>query len=280
ALCDLGWFEARGLFGQLAERGVLVRAGKAPAARAGWQRDALQLHDATADFVFESTAQAADNQARWVEAQRARERAGDDEPPPSLYAQPRGPRISCAEHADVLRRGGTADVPSRLRELAAAAFARQREVDFPPWGMHYLRTSPSLGMRHPVEGYFVLGDGDQPAGLYQVDVCEPSLVRVADGDRRGALHGACSFAGGADPAACYVVLTIDWQRVMWKYRHARYYAMALQDAGHLRATLLLCAALLGLAPRLADDMIDAEVEALLGRDALCEWPAAVVALYP
>lgn len=109
-----------------------------------------------------------------------------------------------------------------------------------------LKTSPSGGATHPIEGYpVVLGvDGLEP-GIYHYNAFRHSLelLRTAP---RDALSGLLvALASGQDyvgKVAFAVLLTARLGRNFWKYPQVcRTYGVVLQDAGHLSQSLYLAA---------------------------------------
>ena len=125
------------------------------------------------------------------------------------------------------------------------------------------RAAGSAGGRFPLEVYVAVPDGRSvPAGVHWYDPHDHALVQVGPPPRGG--------------APTVVVTGVPW-RTGWRYRE-RGYRHVYWDAGTMLAQLLALADSAGLAAALHTRFPDAAVAALVGADAVHEWPVAVVAL--
>jgi SagB-type dehydrogenase family enzyme len=264
---------------------------------AGW-RDALDLSESVRDVRFESTAEATELHAQWIEQQQDAVTRGEDAPSPPLTTKRDGERFSLQGRSESVNGVALGQVLGRQRSLPTATsrldrarltellfhvFAWTGSFDFAPWGRHPLRTSPSLGARHPVEAHLVsLATEGLPAGVYHVQGDPPpSLVRLVQRPDAIDLHhvpSACVWGEARPLAPAYCVLSLSWPRFMWKYREPRYYSMALFDLGHLCATLEMCASALEIAIETTAHFDDQKVARLLGLEYLDDSPMCVVAL--
>jgi SagB-type dehydrogenase family enzyme len=128
-----------------------------------------------------------------------------------------------------------------------------------------LRVNPSSGNLHPTEAYVVCRPLDErdrasAACVYHYAADRHVLERRArfDRDPSGAL-GVDVFTGAV------VGLTSIYWREAWKYGE-RAFRYCQHDTGHAIATLALAAQLVGWEARLAPDVGDADIAALLGLD--------------
>lgn len=162
----------------------------------------------------------------------------------------------------------------RLEDLATLLFYTWGVTGFfevPVLGNLPHKTSPSGGARHPGEVYVVAlrVQGLRP-GLYHYNARRHQLEEL----RRGTLLEQVVQYCGAQPfvrkASAVFLMTAVFPRVMWKYRHARYYRVVLLDAGHLAQTFCLVATWLGLAPFSLGALNDSLIEKDLGLDGIGE----------
>lgn len=161
--------------------------------------------------------------------------------------------------ADVAR--SELDLPklSRLLHLSAGVVRTMER----PYGTWLFRAAGSAGGRFPLELYLAVPDDTRlPAGVHWYDPHDHALVRVGPPPL------------GAAPAL--VVTGVPW-RTGWRYRE-RGYRHVYWDAGTMLAQLLAVGDSAGITARLYTRFPDASVTALVGADAVHEWPVAVVAL--
>jgi hypothetical protein len=154
------------------------------------------------------------------------------------------------------------DLPhlSRLLYLSAGV-VRTMERPYATW---LFRAAGSAGGRFPLELYVAVPAGSTrlPPGVHWYDPHDHALVQVGPPPR------------GA--ASALVVTGIPW-RTGWRYRE-RGYRHVYWDAGTMLAQLLAAADSAGVTARLHTRFPDAAVTALVGADAVHEWPVALVSL--
>jgi SagB-type dehydrogenase family enzyme len=143
-------------------------------------------------------------------------------------------------------------------------------IQVPYVGPHALKTSPSGGARHSIEVYVLARKvaGLVP-GLYHY---QPDAHRLARIGRRGArqvteyIPGQHWYKG----AGAVFLMTTVFDRVQWRYPHARAYRAILAEAGHLCQTFCLVATWLGLAPFCTMGLSDRRIESDLEIDGVSE----------
>ncbi len=153
--------------------------------------------------------------------------------------------------------------PVTLEELAQVLWAGQGITH--PRG---LRTAPSAGALYPLELFIIAGAVDGlPAGIYQYQPAGHGLVRIAQGDFRGALSDAALGQSPVRRAPLVVAVAADYQRTAVKYgdRAARYVHL---EAGHAAQNICLQAAALGLGTVVIGAFSDQGVAAILRNAAL------------
>lgn len=164
--------------------------------------------------------------------------------------------------------------PIELQELGTLlglTFGVQWWLDLRGIGRVALKTSPSGGARHPIEGYVlalrVQGLG---RGLYHYNSGTHRLELLHRGTSPGQvtryLNGQWWFAG----AAAVILMTAVFARTQWKYPASRAYRIVLIDVGHICQTFCLVATWLGLAPFCTMALADSKIEADLGIDGVTE----------
>jgi SagB-type dehydrogenase family enzyme len=134
-----------------------------------------------------------------------------------------------------------------------------------------LKTSPSGGARHPIEGYLYASRVDGlSAGLYHYAADRHRLERIRAGDMTARVRLWMPYGDYFSHAAFVVVLTAVLEREIWRYPYARAYRAALAEAGHVCQTFCLTATWLGLAPFCLMGLNDAAIEQDLGLDGVRE----------
>ena len=143
-------------------------------------------------------------------------------------------------------------------------------IQVPRAGPHALKTSPSGGARHSIEVYVLARKVASLApGLYHY---HPDAHRLARIGRRGArqvteyIPGQHWYKG----AGAVFLMTTVFDRVQWRYPHARAYRAILAEAGHLCQTFCLVATWLGLAPFCTMGLSDRRIESDLAIDGVSE----------
>jgi SagB-type dehydrogenase family enzyme len=272
---------ARRLVRALVARGLLARADRVgtPAhvrmrAFDPWNPAAGLFHDVTRRVEFLSPS-AADKFMR-------RRAAASPMPPPvkRVRGVPRValPRpVAASEFPQVLlgrrtwRRFGTSPVSiEQLATTLGLTFGVQRWVPT-SLGRLPLKTSPSGGARHPIEGYVcvrrVVG---VPPGLYHYAADVHALERLRSGDLTPRVRAWMPHSEYFARAAFIVILTAVMDRELWRYPYARAYRAAVAEAGHVCQTFCLTATWQGLAPFCLMGLDDAAIEQDLGVDGVRE----------
>jgi SagB-type dehydrogenase family enzyme len=165
-----------------------------------------------------------------------------------------------------------------LKQLATVlrlTFGVQQWATVRGQGRVALKTSPSAGARHPIEGYVVsAGVVGLPAGVYHYDAGAHALVAI----RRRFPQLASLLAGQRyfSKAAFVVVMSAIFERSMWKYPSSRAYRSILIDAGHLGQTFCLVATALGLAPFCTMAFRESQIDKVIGVDGVSETAMYIV----
>lgn len=156
---------------------------------------------------------------------------------------------------------------SALSTALFYTFAPMRFVDAHEFGTLQLRTSPSGGARHALEGYVLASsvEGLEP-GVYHYDAQTHSLSLLSADISRDRLHRIGVGQAMCRDAAFLCAVTAVLERCTYKYQHPRAYRVLLLDAGHLAQTFALVCTTLGLGPFQTGAFRDTELERLLGID--------------
>ena len=163
----------------------------------------------------------------------------------------------------------------RLAALLFYAAGVTKTVTYPSGLAMLFRAAPSTGGLYQTEVYLVAGDVDGlDAGVYHFCPGDFTLRQLRAGDFRGAAALAAADESIAARPATLVLSAIYWRNT-WKYQ-ARGYRHLFWDAGTLLANLTASATALGLPAPIVTGFVDAEVNALLGLDALTEGALALV----
>lgn len=182
------------------------------------------------------------------------------EPPPtSEFAQVLLARRTHREYA------GKSLPLSSISKLLYYTWRVTGEVDAPPFGRLFLKTSPSAGARHPGEVYVLaMRVTGLAQGLYHYDCVHHRLERLR---AVPVIKRAMEYASDQEflrDASALFVMTAVFPRTLWKYRFPRAYRVVLLDAGHLCQTFCLVATWMGLAPfctaALQDGLIEKDLE--------------------
>jgi SagB-type dehydrogenase family enzyme len=163
--------------------------------------------------------------------------------------------------------------PITLTELATLlqlTWGVQGWVQVPGVGPHALKTSPSGGARHSIEVYVLARKvASLEPGLYHYHPDDHRLARIG----RRAARQVTDYIPGQhwykDAGAVFLMTTI-FDRVQWRYPHARAYRAILAEAGHLCQTFCLVATWLGLAPFCTMGLSDRRIERDLEIDGVSE----------
>lgn len=166
----------------------------------------------------------------------------------------------------------------RLRALSRLLYLTNGITAQVPGMGIFLRSTPSAGGLYPAEVY-VLSRGATaiPAGIYNYQVRDHSLVQFAEGDPWEALQGACFQHPVLEGATLAIATTAVFFRSAWRYRDRAYRRIYL-DTGHLLGNAELAAALVGFRACLVAGFADAALDALLQLDPAQEGSTAVLVL--
>jgi len=151
------------------------------------------------------------------------------------------------------------DSPLTLEEVSQLVWAGQGITT--GWGG---RTAPSAGALYPLEIYLVVGKVEGiDCGVYHYQPQEHSLIKIEEGDRRGALFSSALFQSSVKEAPLSFVICAEYQRTTKKYgkRGERYVHM---EAGHVGQNICLQAQALGLATVVIGAFMDKAVKKVLG----------------
>jgi SagB-type dehydrogenase family enzyme len=167
-----------------------------------------------------------------------------------------------------------------LEGLAALLFFSAgvtKTLRYPGGGEVHFRAAPSTGALYQTEIYVVAGDVvGLEAGVYHFSPGDFALRRLRAGDFRGAVALAAADEALAMRPVTLVLSAIYWRNT-WKYQ-ARGYRHLFWDSGTLLSHLLASASALGLPARIEMAFVDAEVNALLGLDAVTEGALALAVI--
>ena len=144
-------------------------------------------------------------------------------------------------------------------------WVRSRPRDLP------LKTSPSGGARHPIEGYVVVrAVQGLRAGVYHYAADRHVLEQVRGPVPLRRIAGYYPSSPYFAKAPVHVFLTAVFARQLWRYPYSRAYRAALAEAGHVCQTFCLTATWLGLAPFCLMGLADSRIERDLKIDGIAE----------
>ena len=167
-----------------------------------------------------------------------------------------------------------------LERLAALLFFSAgvtRVKTYPGGAQIHFRAAASTGALYQTEAYVVAGavEGLAP-GVYHFSPGDFSLRRLRAGDFRGAVALATADDAVAEQPASLILSAIYWRNT-WKYQ-ARGYRHLFWDSGTLLGQLLAVARALDVPARLVTGFVDAQLNGLLGLDAVKEGALVAVPL--
>jgi len=171
-------------------------------------------------------------------------------------------------------------VPLDRRTLAhllffSAGVLRSRAY---PGGEVFYRAAACTGALYHIDLYAVCADlPDLEAGVYHFGPHDFALRRLRTGDHRAALVAATAGETAVRDAPVTLVYASTWWRNAWKYR-ARAYRHCFWDSGTILANLLAVASGAGVAARVVQSFVDADVDRLLDLDTEREASLGLVAL--
>lgn len=247
----------------------------------GWGEEARFFHFGTknADYV------AGDEQRQMQFRRQLREEAAS--PPPAIFkSYPDAPRLYLTRAFLPLDQGFGEVLTSRrthrqftnspvdqrvLATLLFYTFAPMLFCDADVFGTLMMRTSPSGGARHELEGYVAVFDVDGvDPGLYHYNAENHSLEQLSAHFDRPAMNRLTYDMGMPAESAFVCIVTAMFGRTMYKYHHPRNYRVTLLGAGHLGQTFALAATALGLGAWQTIVFRDDELERGLGIDGYSE----------
>jgi SagB-type dehydrogenase family enzyme len=159
----------------------------------------------------------------------------------------------------------------KLATLLGLTFGVQEWIDLRGIGRVALKTSPSGGSRHPIEGYVVaLRVQGLDRGLYHYNAGNHRLELLHEGASSARVSRYLNGQWWFGRAAAVVLMTAVFARTQWKYPAPRAYRVVLIDAGHICQTFCLVATWLGLAPFCSMALADSKIENDLGIDGVTE----------
>lgn len=187
-------------------------------------------------------------------------------PPPEFYQHPKASTSEelplALEHnsfTETLLRRRTCRHFKAGAALSLDNVSRLLRLSLGAWGSRnlasnaslLLKTSPSGGSLHPIEGFpIILRCDGKRSGIYHYQAGRHALVPLKAGVEEDLRNLAVFLAQGQDyvgSCALLVVLVARFDRNFWKYRERENsYAVVLQDAGHLSQTFQLMATDMGL----------------------------------
>ena len=242
---------------------------------ASWNPAAGFFHFSTKDLPFE------EGEAHALEF--LSQRLASRPLPPSTKTYPRCPGVALPalpapdRFSQVLlarrtwRRFGRHPLPlAALSELMNLTFGAQKFIDLGAAGKAMLRTSPSAGVRQPLEAYVVVRQvSGIAAGIYHYAPLEHRLVRLKRGSG-STIERHLPGQSWYGQASFLVLITAVFARTEWKYPSARAYRDVLLEAGHFCQTFCLVATALSLAPFCTAALADSVIERDLGIDGVTE----------
>ena len=155
-----------------------------------------------------------------------------------------------------------------LATLLRLTFGAHEELHLPDGSRAWMRTSPSGGACHPIDGYVAAlhVQGTAP-GLYGYSSEMHALHKV----KRPTDFSPSRYLPAQpwyDDAALLVFFVATFERTRRRYSYSRAYRAVMIEAGHLCQTFCLVATSLGLAPFCSLALADANVETDLGIDGI------------
>jgi SagB-type dehydrogenase family enzyme len=268
---------------QLCENGMLERSDRKRDPRAvamegwaAWNPAAGFFHFSTKDTKF------AVNQLGMFEELKRRAKRDPMPLPVKRYSKaPRTklPRVAAeGEFPAVLksrrtwRKYGRGAVPlEALAQALELTFGIHGWVDVPGLGPAAMKTSPSGGDLHPIEGYVLTQRvKGLRSGIYHYNAERHELEWLRKGIARRTLERNLGSQWWFARGAFLVLMTAVFGRTQWKYDFPRAYRAVLLEGGHLCQTFCLTATWLGLAPFCTIAQTDTRWEYWLGIDGVRE----------
>ncbi|KYD08270.1 hypothetical protein B4102_2843 [Heyndrickxia sporothermodurans] len=166
--------------------------------------------------------------------------------------------------------------------MCAVAFGRTGIIRQKHSEPLYLRTSPSMGARHPVEAYALVQDVQGLSqGCYHVCVGEHSLDYISNDhiDSESLYEWIPTLTEKSTrPPRVILLLTAVFERSMYRYREPHIFRTVHIDVGHLCASVELIARSYGMIVEIFP-ITQVPVAERLGAELLTEGGMAAVALW-
>jgi SagB-type dehydrogenase family enzyme len=151
-------------------------------------------------------------------------------------------------------------------------------LDIPGVGDLPLKMTPSGGARNPYEAYVLARKVDGlPRGVYHYAAIDQSFAPLGDAGPPP-FPGLLGQQAWTANAAAVILLVANFDRPMWKYHDPAAYRVTAIEAGHIAQNILLAATRLGLAGNPTALLSVADLEAMLGLDAITQSATYAVAL--
>ena len=130
-----------------------------------------------------------------------------------------------------------------------------------------------------VENYFFAFniDGLSP-GIYHYDPQNHAVAQIKEGDLCPELVTICYGQGRLTGSACAFVLSVIWERYMFRYTHPRAYRSLLTNTAELGHKLILLATALNYNTFLTPALLNDAAGELMGLNAYEEAPLYVIAI--
>jgi SagB-type dehydrogenase family enzyme len=271
--------------GAMGRMGLLARADKGGVTDRleAWNANVASAlyHAATRDLEY------IENPARQLTY--LRERHAEAGPPPSFkrYRNKTAVPLDRTSHRPaIVDLGGVLEARRTTRDFTRAAvplstvgaiipgaWGQTGWLDGGELGRAPTRTSPSGGALHPIECYVLaLRVAGLDPGLYHYDVRGNELRRLRRGNFR---QEAVRFASGqawVGRASFLCIMTVSFDRTLWKYRREDSYRAVWLEAGHFAQTFSLLATSYGLGAFTTAAMQDSRIERFIGLDGIREFP--------
>lgn len=178
----------------------------------------------------------------------------------------------------------SASVPSnpdwlRLSRLMLCSYGVTAKLETGFGWPIYLRSAPSAGGLYPAEVYLIVRSSSSflPAGLYNYQAKNHSLVQFWDSEVWSDLQGACFEHPALEYTQLALVITAVFYRSAWRYEDRAYRRICL-DTGHLLGNIELASAMNGYRPHLIGGFRDEAMNNLLYLDAQQEGVMTIIPL--
>lgn len=142
-------------------------------------------------------------------------------------------------------------------------------------GDHPTKPVPSGGARHPIESYFIVGDGVEgiERGLYHYNVKHHRLdeIEISSRNLDKLFNAATVLPRSRNKKPAFAVLhSCIFSRSMFRYREPRSYRVMHFDLGHVHANEIMICRMLGLDFNESYSVPESVIESTIGLDPLFE----------